>query len=102
MYAEKLKSRIINANQISFNPNDQFDYQSVLEQIDKIIDKMPARQKEVFVKSRKDGKSSREIADELNIAPGTVDNHISEALKFIRKNLGNNLSFLLFFAVFLR
>jgi RNA polymerase sigma-70 factor (family 1) len=102
MYAEKLKSQIINSNRISFNPNDQFDYQSVLEQIDKIIDKMPARQKEVFVKSRKDGKSSREIAAELNLAPGTVDNHISEALKFIRKNMGNNLSFLLFFAVFLR
>jgi RNA polymerase sigma-70 factor (family 1) len=102
MYNEKLKNQIIESNRISFNPGDQIDYQSVLEQIDTIIEKMPARQKEVFVKSRKEGKSSREIASELNISPGTVDNHISEALKFVRKNLGNNLSYLLFFAVFIR
>jgi RNA polymerase sigma-70 factor (ECF subfamily) len=63
---------------------------------------LPPGQREIFIKSRKEGKSTKEIAAELNIVSGTVDNQVSEALKFLRKNLGNSLAYLLFFAVFIR
>ncbi len=63
------------------------DYLSVLERVQKIIGKLPERQKVIFEKSRKEGKSTKEIAKELKLTPGTVDNYISDALKALRNGL---------------
>ena len=85
-------------SQSSSEIEDGIDYQSVLEQVQQIVDKLPERQKTIFLKSRQEGKSTKEIAEEVGISPGTVDNYISESLKFIRKWLHNeNLPILLFF-----
>jgi RNA polymerase sigma-70 factor (family 1) len=100
VYNENLKKVISESGNQIFSLDDQISYQSVLEQIDSIIEKLPSKQKEVFIKSRKEGKSTREIAEEMKLAPGTVDNRISDALKFIRKSMGNNFSLILFFSVF--
>ncbi|MCW3787325.1 RNA polymerase sigma factor [Plebeiibacterium sediminum] len=79
----------------------QIEYKFVLEEVDKLIDLLPDKQKQVFIKSRKEGKSTKEIAEELNISPGTVDNNISAALKFIRKHISSsNPAFFLFFILF--
>ncbi len=78
------------------------DYASILEQVDRIVDKLPERKRLIFLKSRKEGKSSKEIAEELQITVGTVDNQVSDALRIIRNALKNeNLSLLLFLALFL-
>ncbi len=63
------------------------DCRSLLERIQKIIEKLPDRQKTIFEKSRKEGLSTKEIAKELGLSPGTVDNYISDALKTIRNGL---------------
>lgn len=85
------------------NLEEQIDYNSTLQQLDMLIDKLPEKQRAIFIKSRKEGKTTREIADEMNLAPGTVDNQISAALKFLRKNLsGNNFALLLFLTVFIQ
>lgn len=77
--------------------DDRLDYRSVLEHIDALIDQLPEHQKTVFLKSRKEGLSSKEIAAELNLSSGTVDNYISAALKFIKSRLENeNLAIFLF------
>jgi len=77
------------------------DYETILRQIYKIIDQMPERRREIFTKSKLEGKSSKEVAVELNISSGTVDNQVSEALSFIRAKLKTkNLSFLLFLVLF--
>jgi len=78
------------------------DYQSVLNRVQLIIDKLPERQKEIFRKSRLEGKPSKEIAEEMKLSPGTVDNYISEALKFIRLRLRKeDLALILFFSMYL-
>jgi RNA polymerase sigma-70 factor (family 1) len=74
--------------QSSSGIEDSVDLQVVLNSVEQIIDKLPARQKSIFLKSRKEGKSTKEISRELGLSPGTVDNYISESLKFIRKQLG--------------
>ena len=80
---------------------DQIEFQFVLEQVDQIIARLPEKQKTIFLKSRQDGKSTKEIADELGLSPGTVDNYISESLKFIRTNLKDkHFSTLLFISLF--
>lgn len=75
------------------------DYESALNQINLIIEQMPPRRREIFMKSKLDGKSSKEIAAELNISAGTVDNQVSEALRFIRTHLKSESLALLLFAV---
>jgi RNA polymerase sigma-70 factor (family 1) len=98
----KLKEEIGLATDISVDTEEQIDYHSTLEQIEKLIDQLPPKQKAIFEKSRKEGKSTREIAKEMHLAPGTVDNHISAAIKFLRKHIsGSNLALSLFLAVFL-
>jgi len=100
---EKFKGEIGIAESQSVNLEEQLEYKSTLEQIDKLIDKLTEKQKMIFTKSRKEGKSTREIADEMNLAPGTVDNQISATIKFLRKNLlGNNFALLLFFDIFIQ
>lgn len=84
------------------DPGEQLQYKSMLWQIDKLIEKLPEKQRIIFIKSRKEGKSTREIAKEMNMAPGTVDNYISAALKFIRKKISmEDFAFLMFFTVFI-
>jgi RNA polymerase sigma-70 factor (ECF subfamily) len=77
------------------------NYESVLQQINLIIERMPQRRREIFTKSKLEGKSSKEIAIELDITIGTVDNQVSEALRFIRTQLKNeNIALLLFVVLF--
>jgi len=53
----------------------------------KIIDKLPRQQQLVFKLSRDNGLSYKEIAEELNISPNTVKNHMVQALKTLKANL---------------
>ena len=77
------------------------DYETTLRQIYQIIEQMPPRRREIFMKSKLEGKSSKEIAAELNISAGTVDNQVSEALRYIRSRLNTeNISLLLFAVLF--
>lgn len=101
-YHQKFISDIIAENpQSSFEITDSIDYNSILNQVQKIIDKLPERQRIIFLKSREEGKSSKEIAEELNLSPGTIDNYISESIKFIRARMKNeDFVFLLFILLF--
>jgi len=88
-------------SQFSSEIEEGIDYHSVLEQVEQIVNKLPEKQKTIFLKSRKEGKSTKEIAEEVGLSPGTVDNYVSESLKFIRRRLRNeNMPVLLLFSLF--
>ena len=101
-YRQKFISDTLYENsQSSTEMEDGTDYKSVLEQVQQIVNKLPERQKTIYLKSRQEGKSTKEIAEEVGLSPGTVDNYISESLKFIRIRLRNeNLPILLLFSLF--
>ena len=85
----------------SSDTEELINYHSTLEQLNDIIAKLPERQRTIFLKSRQEGKTNKEIADELGISSGTVDNYISESLKFIRIHLQDkNIGMMLFFILF--
>lgn len=89
-------------NEPEFSENQAIqenDYESALHKINLLIEQMPSRRREIFRKSKLEGKSSKEVAEELNITAGTVDNQVSEALRFIRSHLNNENMALLLFAV---
>ncbi len=101
-YLQKFISDSLYENsQSAFKTNEAIDFQSVLERVQQLVDKLPERQKTIFLKSRQEGKTTKEIAREVGLSPGTVDNYISESLKFIRSRLHNeNLPVLLLFSLF--
>jgi len=51
------------------------------------IEKLPEKCKEIFILSRFEQMSYKEIATHLNLSVKTVENQISNALKFLRKEL---------------
>ena len=55
--------------------------------INKVVEKLPPKQKEVYNLSRHQMLTYREIAEKLNISVKTVEAHIYQVLKIIRKNL---------------
>ena len=97
-YMESLQNEL----QIDEHPTTQNDdYETFMKQINQLIEQMPFRRREIFTKSKLEGKSSKVIADELNISPGTVDNQVSEAIRFIRSQLKKeNLVLVLFSVLF--
>jgi len=52
-------------SQFSSEIEEGIDYHSVLEQVELIVNKLPEKQKTIFLKSRKEGKSTKEIAEEV-------------------------------------
>jgi RNA polymerase sigma-70 factor (ECF subfamily) len=60
------------------------------------INKLPGRCREIFIKSRIEGKKYHEIAEELHISVNTVENQMSLALKKLRIELKEYLPLLLF------
>lgn len=100
---EKFLKEKITSVDTATDLEEMLEYKATLEQIEKLINKLPEKQRLVFIKSRNEGKSSKEIAAEMNLAPGTVDNLISLALKFLRQHLSDaSFCVLLFFAFFIQ
>ena len=77
-------------------------YDSLYQYILGLVNQMPLRRKEIFIKSRFEGYNIKEIAEELKISHKTVENQITNALKFIRKNLNKeSIPLILFFILFI-
>jgi RNA polymerase sigma-70 factor (family 1) len=90
--------------------NDDLDMQtsqkvtcdSLNQYINELVNQLPVRRKEIFMKSRFEGLSIKEIAEELKISHKTVENQLTYALKFIRINLNKeSIPIILFFFFFL-
>jgi RNA polymerase sigma-70 factor (family 1) len=55
--------------------------------IDDAVSQLPAKRKQVFLLSRSEGLSRKEIASRMNISENTVRNQLAEAIMFIQENL---------------
>ncbi|HUV00557.1 MAG TPA: RNA polymerase sigma-70 factor [Bacteroidales bacterium] len=97
--SEYLKSGI--SSDQDMQTSEKITFNSLQSYISELIDKMPERRKEIFLKSRFEGLSIKEIAKELKISHKTVENHLTSALKFIRTNLNReSIPVFLFFVLF--
>lgn len=68
------------------------EYQEILQAA---IEQLPTQRKRIFNMSRIENMSHKEIAAELDISVNTVQEHISEALKFIKIYFNKNADFTL-------
>ncbi|MBO9631573.1 MAG: RNA polymerase sigma-70 factor [Chitinophagaceae bacterium] len=81
-----------------YNPDAQLIYKELYNELNNAIDQLPPRRKQVFMMSRFEGLSHAAIADKLGISKQTVNEHIVEALQFLRTALRSHsgLSLLLY------
>jgi RNA polymerase sigma-70 factor (ECF subfamily) len=68
-------------------PDDSFQTEETSKQIDSTIEQLPPTCREVFILSRYESKSYREIAEILDVSVNTVEKHIGKALKRLREVL---------------
>jgi RNA polymerase sigma-70 factor (ECF subfamily) len=81
---------------------EQLLYNSTKQEIEKAIEALPQRRRLIFKLSRFEGRSYQEIASELGISVNTVENQISEALKYLRNSIRKEtLVSLLFYYLFI-
>jgi RNA polymerase sigma-70 factor (ECF subfamily) len=82
--------------------SQKITYDSLYQYITELVNQLPERRKEIFIKSRFEGLSIKEIAEKLKISHKTVENQLTDALKFIRTNLNrDNIPVILFFFLFI-
>ena len=90
-YDKKMREEIFYQSQKSFNPIYKKIREKELKNIQgKAIDLLPPRRKLIFEMSRNDGKSYKDISQELGISENTVKSQMGKALKTIRVFLLKN------------
>lgn len=79
------------------------EYNDLLEKAEKIIDRLPDRQRTIFILSKKEGLSNDEISAKLNITKKTVENYLTNAKSAVKKALvDEGLLSLLFYWLFIK
>ncbi|MDR1980921.1 MAG: RNA polymerase sigma-70 factor [Tannerellaceae bacterium] len=82
---QELKKAILSNALEASNDTEEALFSADMEQLlEKAVTALTVQQKRVFEMSRKEMKTHKEIAGELNISVYTVQQHISTALKVIR------------------
>jgi RNA polymerase sigma-70 factor (ECF subfamily) len=83
--------------------NDHSDYQALIDKLNELVSRMPERRRQVFTKKKFEGKSLKEIAEELDITPKTVEYHITEAMKFLKQEFEKfRIEGMVFFYLFIQ
>jgi RNA polymerase sigma-70 factor (ECF subfamily) len=68
-------------------PDDSAENRARIKAIFREIEQLPGRAKEIFLMSRVEGLTHKEIAEVLEITPKTVENQIGISLKKIREGV---------------
>ena len=73
-----------------------FSDQDIEDLINRALDSLPTKCKEIFIMNKLEGKKQEQIATELNLSTNTVRNQISIAYKKLRNELKDYLPLWLF------
>ena len=77
-------------------------YEELLVLANQTIEKLPPRRKMVYKLNKQEGMKIKEIASKMNISTRTAENHLAEALKYLKEELSwMSLPMLLFFYLFI-
>ncbi|HWK99821.1 MAG TPA: RNA polymerase sigma-70 factor [Parapedobacter sp.] len=93
-YVDSLSSYIKNSG---YSLEDELDHRDLAAFIASEIDKLPPRAREIFLMSRNEDLSYKEIAHKLSIAENTVRKQVSFSIKYLRMKI--NKAYCLFAAL---
>ena len=100
MYVENFDT--INHKPFSTLQNDAYSSQEIYKHINRLLNHLPKRCKEIFLLSRFDHLSNSEIAAKLEISKRTVENQLSTAVKHLKNNYTDIIGLLLLVYILLR
>jgi RNA polymerase sigma-70 factor (family 1) len=69
-------------------------YEDLFQAIENAIEQLPEKTRTIFRMSRLENHSVREIAAKLNIPERTIEYHLTQSLRALRKNLKEFVSFI--------
>lgn len=81
---------------------NQLEFEEIKVVIDQIVAKLPEKRQQIFILSRTDGLSNKEISTQLNISKKTIEDHITHAIKQIKRSMKEmGILSILYFYLFL-
>jgi RNA polymerase sigma-70 factor (family 1) len=92
-YTEHLK--LYSFHKQTQNTEETVIYNELETYYEDLLKRMPEKRREVFILSRKHGLTHQEIADQLNISIRTVEEHIHQSLKYLKKLIEERYQFIL-------
>jgi len=98
-YVEYLKS----LQQVENSPDftDDIHFREINEKVQKLLNNLTPRQKEIYLLSRMEGLTHEEIAEKLGISALTVKKHIANTLSFLKSHIEPGTMFHLFYIFFI-
>ena len=94
-YLEQVEHIIQHPSQL---PDSRMREQDLKRVIEEGLNSLPPKMREVFELSRKQHKTHKEIAEQLNISDKTVKKQINNALRILKSKMGDSFNiFLTFF-----
>jgi len=82
-YMDSLK---IEGSKEAYLPDDELESHEIQEKIERVIQSLPERCRDIFLLNRFEGLKYQEIADRLAISIKTVEANMGRALKVFREN----------------
>lgn len=68
----------------------EVDYHLLEEYIDLLIEQLPPARREIFVLSRRNMLTNKEIAKKLNLSENTVESQLTKAISFMRSKINQH------------
>lgn len=85
----------LNLMDIDSSTEKEVDKDLLEEYINILAENLPPKRKEIFVLSRKEGFSNKEISKQLNISESTIETQLSKALAFMKNQLEKHYEYIL-------
>lgn len=83
VYQEKIKT----SEPVENTTEKEVDYHLLEEYIDSLIEQLPPARREIFILSRRNLLTNKEIAERLNLSENTVESQLTKALSFLRNKI---------------
>ena len=103
--ASKMQEDFDLSFRMKFDSLEAFDMDGLSEDnikniIEKALNALPKRCREIFILSKLEGKKQKEIAEQLNVSVKTIETQMTIAYKKLREELKNYLPLLMFILSF--
>lgn len=95
------KEYILKYHQINENIIEKEIDRNLLEEyIDKLTDELPPARRQIFILSRKEHLSNKEIAERLQISESTIQTQLSKALIFMKEHLSKYYDIIILLVIY--
>jgi len=77
---------------------EEIQFKELNDKLQSLVNQLTPRKKEIYLLSREEGFTHKEIAQKLNISENTIKNHLVTTLKFLKSHIDSSLTINTLFA----